>query len=108
MMSEDSHVMFSFRQVPRTHPVDRKRKRANLAIIFFLLLSTVLSEDLASTYYRDYLYKLIRIYFSVRWSVLGSNFLTPSFSRYRSISPYTRLTIIYRYTRIARMLFLKS
>ena len=41
-----------FRQVPRTHPVDRKRKRVSLAIIFFLLLGTVLSEDLASTYFQ--------------------------------------------------------
>jgi hypothetical protein len=44
--------MFSFKLVPRTHPVDRKRKRVSLAIIFFLLLGTVLSEDLATTYFQ--------------------------------------------------------
>ena len=42
-----------FRQVPRTHPVDRKRKRVRLAIIFFLLLGTVISEDLAFTIYTN-------------------------------------------------------
>ena len=39
-----SLVMFSLRQVPRTHPMDRKSKKANPAIIFFLLLGTILSE----------------------------------------------------------------
>jgi hypothetical protein len=37
--------MFSLRKVPLTHPMDRKSKKANLAIIFFLLLGTILSQD---------------------------------------------------------------
>jgi polyferredoxin len=41
-----------FRQVPRTHPVHRKRKGVSHAIILFLLLGTVLSEYLAFTYFQ--------------------------------------------------------
>jgi hypothetical protein len=41
--------MFSLRLVPRTLPIDRKSKKANLAIIFFILIGTILPEDLSST-----------------------------------------------------------
>ena len=51
MMSGDSHVVFSSRQVPWTHPRHRKNKKDNLAIIL-LLPGTIISEDLSSIHFQ--------------------------------------------------------